>query len=92
MLFTDLVGSTELSVAFGTVYDEVRRAHDALLRSAVDAHGGTVVKGTGDGLMATFPVVVDGVDCAAGRAGRHPPPQPAPAGPLAVDPGRAVGR
>jgi class 3 adenylate cyclase/tetratricopeptide (TPR) repeat protein len=64
VLFTDLVSSTELSVAHGADFDEVRRAHDALLRAAVDAHHGRVVKGTGDGIMATFDVVTDGVACA----------------------------
>ncbi len=64
VLFTDLVGSTELSVAFGERYDEARRAHDALLRSAVGASRGVVVKGTGDGVMATFDTVADGVTAA----------------------------
>jgi class 3 adenylate cyclase len=66
VLFTDLVSSTELSIAHGPAYDEARRNHDALLRAAVEASGGTVIKGLGDGIMATFDAVADGV--AAARA------------------------
>ncbi len=66
VLFTDLVGSTELSVRFRDRYDEARRAHDALLRSAIEGQGGVLVKGLGDGVMATFDAVGDGV--AAARA------------------------
>ncbi len=64
VLFTDLVASTEQSVEHGARFDDARRAHDAALRSVVEAHGGSVVKGTGDGLMATFDAVGDGVAAA----------------------------
>jgi class 3 adenylate cyclase len=66
VLFTDLVGSTELSVAHGEAFDDARRAHDALLRSTIQRYDGAVVKGTGDGVMATFDGVADGA--AAARA------------------------
>ena len=69
VLFTDLVGSTDLSVRFGEAFDEARRAHDAALRTVVEAHAGAVVKGTGDGVMATFDGVADGV--AAARAAQQ---------------------
>ncbi len=54
-LFADLVGST----SFGERTDaEVARVvmarYHALLQDAVDAHGGTVSKFMGDGMMATF--------------------------------------
>jgi len=55
VLFTDLVGSTELRGQLGEgPADELRRRHDRLLGEAIDAHGGRVVKGLGDGIMATF--------------------------------------
>ena len=55
VLFTDLVGSTELRQLLGDDRaDDLRRDHDRLLRSAIAAHGGTEVKGTGDGLMVVF--------------------------------------
>ena len=69
VLFTDLVDSTRLSVAHGAVYDDARRAHDALLRSAVEAHHGRIIKGLGDGVMATFTAGVDAV--AAARAAQQ---------------------
>ena len=69
VLFTDLVGSTELSVSHGARFDEARRAHDTALRAAVEANGGTVIKGTGDGLMVTFGAAADGV--AAARAAQQ---------------------
>ncbi|MEP6651126.1 MAG: AAA family ATPase [Lapillicoccus sp.] len=60
VLFTDLVGSTELRVRLGEdAADTMRRAHDRLLTEAIKAHGGTVVKGLGDGLMATFESAAD---------------------------------
>ena len=56
VLFTDLVGSTELMVRLGDgAFDELRGEHFARLREVVAAHDGTEVKNTGDGVMATFP-------------------------------------
>jgi class 3 adenylate cyclase len=55
VLFTDLVGSTELRVRLGEdAADELRRVHDRMLAEIVVAHGGSVVKGLGDGVMASF--------------------------------------
>ena len=69
VLFSDVVGSTEQRVALGDVRaDELRRRHDAALRSVIERHGGTVVKSLGDGLMATFEGASDG------RGGRGGPP------------------
>ncbi len=65
VLFTDLVGSTELRVRLGEERaDELRRVHDRLLSEAVTAHGGEVVKGLGDGIMATFTSASDAVAAA----------------------------
>jgi class 3 adenylate cyclase/tetratricopeptide (TPR) repeat protein len=58
VLFTDLVGSTELADRLGPeAAHALRRDHFALLRGAVVAHGGTEVKNLGDGLMVVFPSV-----------------------------------
>jgi class 3 adenylate cyclase/tetratricopeptide (TPR) repeat protein len=55
ILVTDVVGSTELRVQLGEERaDELRRAHDELLRVAVEDAGGTVIKGLGDGILALF--------------------------------------
>ena len=55
VVFTDLVGSTELSSRLGPEgSEELRQTHFQLLRGAVAAHGGTEVKNLGDGLMVVF--------------------------------------
>ena len=65
VLFTDLVGSTETSARLGPAEAErLRRVHDSLLVDAVAGHGGTTVKGLGDGIMATFPAASEAVAAA----------------------------
>ena len=55
ILVTDLSGSTETRVTLGEERaEELRRAHDALLAEQASAHGGNVIKGTGDGLIVAF--------------------------------------
>jgi adenylate cyclase len=78
VLFTDVVGSTELLDKFGDdVADRVRRKHFKRLRQLVRAFGGTEVKSLGDGLMVAFTAAADAVACAlamqrAVAAGEHP--------------------
>ena len=65
MLFTDLVGSTELASSLTPeVGDEVRRGHFWALRQAIATSGGTEVKNLGDGLMVVFPVASAALLCA----------------------------
>ena len=55
ILFTDQVGSTELSQRLSAeASDEVRRGHFSILRQAIAESGGTEVKNLGDGLMVVF--------------------------------------
>jgi class 3 adenylate cyclase/tetratricopeptide (TPR) repeat protein len=55
VLFTDLVGSTELRSRLGEDAAEgLRHQHDALVSRAVEASRGHLVKNLGDGIMATF--------------------------------------
>ncbi len=55
VLFTDIVGSTEhLSRVGDRAWRETLVAHDEHARMVVEAHGGLVVKSTGDGILATF--------------------------------------
>lgn len=55
LLFTDLVGSTELAQRLGEEgAEDVRHRHTALLREAVAASGGREVKHLGDGIMVAF--------------------------------------
>ena len=65
VLFTDIVGSIEMTARLGdTAALELVRAHDALVRRGLHAHGGREVKHTGDGIMASFDKVANAV-CAA---------------------------
>jgi class 3 adenylate cyclase len=58
VLFTDLVGSTELMVRLGALaYDDLRTAHFGALRRAVEDSGGTEIKGTGDAIHARLGAV-----------------------------------
>jgi class 3 adenylate cyclase len=55
ILFTDVVGSTELSQRLSPdAGEEVRRGHFSILRQAIAEAGGTEVKNLGDGLMVVF--------------------------------------
>jgi class 3 adenylate cyclase len=65
VLFTDLVGSTELLSRVGEVAaEELRREHFGLLRKAIDDAGGREVKNLGDGLMVAFDGVGGGLAAA----------------------------
>ncbi len=65
VLFTDLVGSTELRQRLGEdEAEQLRRTHFRLLREAVGARGGREVKNLGDGLMVVFASAVDALACA----------------------------
>ena len=65
VLFTDLVGSTELRSRLGEdAADVLREQHDALVTGAIKASRGTVVKNLGDGVMATFTGASDAVGAA----------------------------
>lgn len=54
-LFTDIVGSTGLWETQGHVMPTAYARHDAILRSAIAAHGGVVYKVVGDAFQAAFP-------------------------------------
>ncbi|HEV8627078.1 MAG TPA: adenylate/guanylate cyclase domain-containing protein [Acidimicrobiia bacterium] len=65
LLFTDLVGSTELLQRLGDdAAEELRRVHFSLVRRALTAAGGDEVKTLGDGLMAVFSSPVQAARCA----------------------------
>jgi class 3 adenylate cyclase len=65
VLFTDIVDSTRHAVALGDCgWRRVLDHHDGIAQSAVDACGGQLVKGTGDGMLATFDSPAHGLDCA----------------------------
>jgi class 3 adenylate cyclase/tetratricopeptide (TPR) repeat protein len=65
VLFTDLVGSTELTSSLTPeVGDNVRHKHFSALRQAIVTSGGTEVKNLGDGLMVVFPAASAALNCA----------------------------
>ena len=53
-LFSDIENSTPLWDRHQSAMQPALAKHDALLRTAVQSHGGIVVKNTGDGLLAAF--------------------------------------
>jgi class 3 adenylate cyclase len=56
VMFTDLVASTERAASLGDAqWKSVLDRHDAAVRAAVGRCGGTVVKTTGDGVLAILP-------------------------------------
>jgi class 3 adenylate cyclase len=64
VLFTDLVGSTELASSLTLeAGDEVRHKHFSALRQAIATTGGTEVKNLGDGLMVVFPAASAALSC-----------------------------
>lgn len=55
VLMTDIVSSTERAVELGdAAWRQLLDRHDATAASAIRAHGGRLVKQTGDGVLAVF--------------------------------------
>jgi adenylate cyclase len=66
ILFTDIVGSTELASELGDRrWRDLLQEHDALLRREVELHGGREVNTAGDGFLVTFEEPEQAVRCAA---------------------------
>jgi class 3 adenylate cyclase/pimeloyl-ACP methyl ester carboxylesterase len=67
VLFTDLVGHTEMMRRLGDDRGrEVLRDHERITRDVLKQHGGAEVKTMGDGFMASFASVTKAMDCAIG--------------------------
>jgi class 3 adenylate cyclase len=67
VLFTDLVGHTEMMQRLGDQGGRtVLREHERITREVLKANGGTEVKTMGDGFMASFGSVTKAVECAVG--------------------------
>jgi len=66
VMFTDIVGSTEMTARLGDAAAlELVRAHDALVRRELARYGGREVKHTGDGIMASFANIPNAVRASA---------------------------
>jgi class 3 adenylate cyclase len=91
-LFTDLENSTPLWEKHPDLMQGLAARHDALLRDAIAAHRGRVVKTTGDGFHAVFDAATDGVAAAlAGQQVMIGESWPAETGPLQVRMGLHTG-
>jgi adenylate cyclase len=65
VLFTDLVGHTEMMSRLGDERGRnVLREHERITREVLKGNGGTEVKTMGDGFMASFGSVTKAVECA----------------------------
>ncbi|MCH8902083.1 MAG: adenylate/guanylate cyclase domain-containing protein [Chloroflexi bacterium] len=65
VLFTDLVGHTEMMSRLGDERGrEVLREHETITRDVLKQHAGTEVKTMGDGFMASFPSATKALECA----------------------------
>jgi len=65
ILFTDMEGSTTLTQRLGDAgAQEVLRTHNRIIRDALNMHGGTETKHTGDGVMVSFPFASRAIACA----------------------------
>jgi class 3 adenylate cyclase len=63
LLFTDIEGSTTLTQRLGDAgAQEIVRAHNNIVREALARYGGTEVKQTGDGIMASFPLASSAIE------------------------------
>ncbi len=63
-LFTDIEGSTTRWEQHREAMQAALARHDALLRDAIETHGGTVFKTVGDAFYATFPAAPAALEAA----------------------------
>jgi predicted ATPase/class 3 adenylate cyclase len=79
-LFTDIEGSTRLWELHPDRMAQALERHDFILRTAVESRGGTLVKTTGDGVMAVFPdareALASSVDAQLGLGAEPWPDEP----------------
>lgn len=65
ILFTDMESSTALTQRLGDAQaQELVRAHNRIVREALKQHGGSEIKHTGDGIMASFASASRALECA----------------------------
>src|SRR6266540_1514951 len=63
IVFTDIEGSTRMTQRLGDAGAmEILRDHNEIVRNALQKHGGSEVKHTGDGIMASFASVTSALE------------------------------
>ena len=71
VLFTDIVGSTELATRLGDAgWRQTLDRHNTVVRAELARAGGREIKMTGDGVLAVFPSPTRAIDCARGSVDR----------------------
>ena len=60
-LFTDIEGSTQFWEKYPDAMQAALARHDVLLRNAIEANHGHVIKTTGDGMLAVFASAMDSI-------------------------------
>ncbi len=83
-LFTDIEGSTRLWEEHGDAMAAALARHDEILNQAVAQAGGSVLKTTGDGMIAVFDSVSDSLSAAVDSQRALDEEQWGPTGPLRV--------
>lgn len=63
-LFTDIEGSTQLWEKHPEEMKLAIATHDAILREAIEANHGSIIKTTGDGVHAVFSTAIDAINAA----------------------------
>ncbi len=83
VLFTDIESHTEIMSRLGDAKGRgVLREHDRIMRELFRAHGGSEIKGTGDGFMTSFGSATRALECAVAlqrafaRYGEEHPDEP----------------
>jgi class 3 adenylate cyclase len=75
ILFTDMEGSTALTQRLGDAKaQDILRQHNTVIRDALKAHGGSEIKHTGDGIMASFGSSSRALNCAVAIQQAFAPP------------------
>ncbi len=65
VMFTDIANSTALGGKLGDqLFHGILKTHNAVIREALNSHAGIEVKHTGDGILASFVSVEQGIECA----------------------------
>src|SRR3712207_9399310 len=90
-LFTDIEGSTTRWEQHRAAMQAALARHDAILRQAIQGHGGVVFKTVGDAFYAVFPTALDALAAAlTAQQGLQAEPWPETLGPRSEE--RRVGK